>query len=58
MESTRLVIRDFQEEDFASIHAYASDPLVTEYTMWGPNTEEDTLEYLTGNPPNEGAEPS
>ncbi|MGG4345317.1 GNAT family N-acetyltransferase [Paenibacillus lautus] len=47
MESERLVIRDFQEEDFASIHAYASDPLVTEYTMWGPNTEEDTSAYLT-----------
>ena len=34
IESTRLLIRDFEEEDFASIHAYASDPLVTEYTMW------------------------
>ncbi|MEX3619477.1 GNAT family N-acetyltransferase [Paenibacillus glucanolyticus] len=46
MESKRLMIRDFQEEDWASIHAYASDPLVTEYTMWGPNTEEDTSNYL------------
>ena len=46
LESPRLTIRDFREEDFASIHAYASDPRVTEYTMWGPNTEEDTWKYV------------
>lgn len=46
LESPRLTIRDFRDEDFASIHAYASDPRVTEYTMWGPNTEEDTWKYV------------
>lgn len=46
IEATRLIIRDFQEGDLASVHAYASDPLVTEHTMWGPNTEEDTLNYM------------
>lgn len=46
LESTRLIIREFEEGDFASVHAYAADPNVTEFTMWGPNTEEDTVNYL------------
>jgi len=46
LESTRLIIREFEEGDFASVHAYAADPIVTEFTMWGPNTEEDTVNYL------------
>ncbi|MGG3279262.1 GNAT family N-acetyltransferase [Paenibacillus solani] len=46
LESTRLIIREFEEGDFASVHAYAADPIVTEFTMWGPNTEEETVNYL------------
>lgn len=46
METERLVIRDFTREDWKEVHAYASDSKVTEYTIWGPNTEEETLEYI------------
>lgn len=46
LESARLIIREFGNHDFDGVHAYASDPEVTEFTMWGPNTKEDTLKFL------------
>lgn len=42
----RLVIRDFNATDWQAVHAYASDPLVTQYMMWGPNTEHDTKAFI------------
>ena len=45
-ESVRLRFRDFLEGDFDSVHAYASDPLVTRYTSFGPNTESETRDFL------------
>ena len=42
----RLELRDFRADDFAAVHAYASDPLVTLYTSFGPNTEEQTRAFL------------
>jgi RimJ/RimL family protein N-acetyltransferase len=42
----RLELRDFRPDDFAAVHAYASDPLVTRFTSFGPNTEEQTRAYL------------
>jgi len=46
LETKRLIIREFTMTDMADVHRYASDPAVTEHTMWGPNAEEDTLQYL------------
>lgn len=42
----RLELRDFRPDDFAAVHAYASDPLVTRFTSFGPNTEEQTRGFL------------
>jgi ribosomal-protein-alanine N-acetyltransferase len=42
----RLKLRDFVPEDWESIHEYASDPEVTRYVGWGPNSEEDTTNFL------------
>src|SRR5436190_18081863 len=42
----RLILRDFQMDDEAAIHAYASDPEVTRHMFYGPRTEADTREYL------------
>jgi RimJ/RimL family protein N-acetyltransferase len=44
--TTRLKMRDFTEEDWMSVHEYASDPEVTRYVDWGPNSEEDTTNFL------------
>ncbi len=46
MNTERLQIREFMWEDEQAVHAYASDPLVVEHMLWGPNSEEDTQDYL------------
>lgn len=42
LETERLIIREFNEGDFKSIHIYASNPEVTMYLPFGPNSEIDT----------------
>jgi ribosomal-protein-alanine N-acetyltransferase len=42
----RLVLREFLERDWMVVHEYASDPEVVRYMPWGPNTEEDTREFI------------
>jgi ribosomal-protein-alanine N-acetyltransferase len=42
----RLVLREFTDDDFAAVHAYGSDPQVTRWTVFGPNTEADTRGFL------------
>lgn len=44
----RLTLRDFEPSDESALHAFASDPTVTRYTAWGPNTEADTQAFLAG----------
>jgi [ribosomal protein S5]-alanine N-acetyltransferase len=46
IRTTRLELRDLVAEDFAAIHRYASDPEVTRYLAWGPNTEAETHAFL------------
>ena len=44
----RLILREFDKGDFSSIHSYASDPEVSKYLPWGPNSEADTQVFLDG----------
>jgi len=46
LESPRLLIRDLQRDDWMDVHAYASNPEVTKYMLWGPNSEADTKAYM------------
>jgi RimJ/RimL family protein N-acetyltransferase len=46
IRTPRLEIRDFVASDFEAVHRYASDPVVTRYLAWGPNTDEETREFL------------
>jgi ribosomal-protein-alanine N-acetyltransferase len=46
LTTERLVLRPFHEDDFAAVHAYASDPEVCRYTSFGPNTEAETRDFL------------
>jgi [ribosomal protein S5]-alanine N-acetyltransferase len=46
LTTERLVIRDLTPGDFDNVHEYACDPVVTRYLSWGPNTEQDTREFL------------
>ena len=46
IEAPRLVLREIAPGDFAAAHAYASLPEVSQHDDWGPNTEQDTLDWL------------
>ncbi|BFH61020.1 GNAT family N-acetyltransferase [Paenibacillus azoreducens] len=46
IETERLVIREYREEDWESVHIYASNPEVTKYTLWGPNSVQETKEHV------------
>ena len=46
--TTNLIfkIRPFTQNDIEDIHLYASNPITTQYMLWGPNTIEDTQGFL------------
>jgi RimJ/RimL family protein N-acetyltransferase len=46
VETERLILREFRKEDLNGVHAYASDPEVSKYEPWGPNSEDDTKYFL------------
>ena len=51
IQTARLAFRDFTVDDYEAAHRYASDPEVTRYTAFGPNTPEQTqgfLQFVTG----------
>lgn len=46
LETERLRLRPFRPEDRDDVHAYGSDPMVSRFMVWGPNTEADTDHFL------------
>lgn len=46
VETERLLLRPYRLADATAIHRYGSDPEVSRYTEYGPNTWEDTLRFL------------
>lgn len=44
----RLMLREFRPEDHPAVHAYASDPEVTTFVDWGPNSIAETRAFLAG----------
>jgi RimJ/RimL family protein N-acetyltransferase/catechol 2,3-dioxygenase-like lactoylglutathione lyase family enzyme len=47
LQTDRLILRDFVLSDFDAVHTYASDPLVTRFTSFGPNTVDETRDFLS-----------
>ncbi len=45
--TNRLILRPFQSTDFAKVHEYASDLDVCRFMVHGPNTMEDTKQFLS-----------
>ena len=45
-ETERLLLREFSPDDFEDVHAYSSDFETVRHMMFGPNTPEQTREYL------------
>ena len=46
IQTARLTLREFREQDLASIVAYSGDARVTRYMFFGPRDEESSREYL------------
>jgi RimJ/RimL family protein N-acetyltransferase len=45
-QTKRLILREFKEADWKPVHSYASDPEVVRYVDWGPNTVEETQNFI------------
>jgi len=46
LKTERLILRLLTIGDFDAVHSWASNPENTRYVAWGPNTEEQTREFL------------
>ncbi len=46
IETKRLNLRELRKEDEKTVHQYSSDPIVSRYMNWGPNTQEDTKSFI------------
>jgi ribosomal-protein-alanine N-acetyltransferase len=46
LRTARLFLRPFRAGDHAQVHAFAGDPEVVRWMDWGPNTPEQTREFL------------
>jgi ribosomal-protein-alanine N-acetyltransferase len=42
----RVILREMDKEDWMDVHTYASLPIVCQFQPWGPNSEEDSLEFV------------
>ena len=47
LETNRLLLRKYEENDFAAVHSYGSSTENTTYMQFGPNTEAETRSYIT-----------
>ncbi|SFG16985.1 Protein N-acetyltransferase, RimJ/RimL family [Halobacillus alkaliphilus] len=45
-KESRIYLREIVEEDWRTVHSYASIPSVSQYQPWGPNTEEQSKGYV------------
>lgn len=46
LETADLVLRELGAADWEAVHAYAADPEVVRYELWGPNTEAQTRAFV------------
>ncbi|WP_410769384.1 GNAT family N-acetyltransferase [Fontibacillus sp. BL9] len=46
LETNRLILRDFTPEDWEQVHQYSSDDDVVKHMLWGPNSFDETKQYM------------
>ncbi|WP_405097112.1 GNAT family N-acetyltransferase [Oceanobacillus sp. FSL H7-0719] len=46
LSNERLSLREFTKDDWIDVHKYASQSLVCQFQPWGPNTVEDSKDYV------------
>lgn len=46
LQNARLYLREFAKDDWPAVHKYASQEQVSRNQTWGPNTIEETMEFI------------
>lgn len=46
LETDRLILRDFREDDWQAVNEWAADPAVLKYEPSGPETELETKDHI------------
>lgn len=46
IETTRLLLTEFEKRDWKAVHEYACQAEILKYEMWGPNTVADTQAFI------------
>lgn len=46
IETERLLLREFREDDAEAVQEYACDPEVIRFMPWGPNTPDETRDFI------------
>jgi len=46
LETDRIILRPYQASDWERVHLYGSLPDFAQYDSWGPNSEEDTKNFI------------
>lgn len=46
LSNERLILREFNYDDWVDVHRYASQDIVSRYQTWGPNTEKETKHFI------------
>lgn len=46
LENERIYLRELRSGDLEAVHSYASLEKVTQFQPWGPNTLQDTRDYI------------
>ncbi|MCG7342564.1 GNAT family N-acetyltransferase [Sporosarcina sp. ACRSL] len=46
LQSERITLREMEEKDWIDVHKYASQEKVCQYQPWGPNTEQQSKDFV------------
>jgi RimJ/RimL family protein N-acetyltransferase len=49
LETERLLLRDFVEDDWRAVHEYDAHPEVVRFMTWGPNGEQHSRDFVNRN---------
>lgn len=47
IKTERLLLRPHKQSDLADLHIYSADPEVVKFMQWGPNTEQQSRDFLS-----------
>ena len=46
IQTARLILRDYLPADWSELHEFSKDPEFSQYDAWGPNSEQDTKDFV------------